>query len=129
MRLRFKNPSRQAASLAVLCRRVYIGIVVGVVENVWSAAGLQGKSLSGWIGPLNCILPVCGAKPLAIMESARRWSMKWVELEGCSRPRHRLPPLGKQLRTCVKLTQFESTYALSAKIDREAARERRFVAE
>jgi len=34
------------------------------------------------IGLLKCIRPVCGAKLLAIMESARRWSIKWVELEG-----------------------------------------------
>jgi hypothetical protein len=31
-------------------------------------------------GLLKCIRPVCGAKLLAIMESARRWSIKCVEL-------------------------------------------------
>jgi hypothetical protein len=34
----------------------------------------------GWFGLLKCIRPVRGAKLLAIMESARRWSIKWVEL-------------------------------------------------
>jgi hypothetical protein len=34
----------------------------------------------GWIGLRKCIRPVCGAGPLAMMESARRWSTKWVEL-------------------------------------------------
>ena len=41
----------------------------------------------GWFGLLKCIRPVCGAKLLAIMESARRWSIKWVELKGFSFPR------------------------------------------
>ena len=35
---------------------------------------------SGWIGLRKCIRPVCGTEPLAMMESARRWSTKWVEL-------------------------------------------------
>ncbi len=35
-----------------------------------------------WIGLLKCIRPVRGAQLLAMMESARRWSIKWVELEG-----------------------------------------------
>src|ERR1035437_8583398 len=35
----------------------------------------------GWFGLLKCIRPVCGAKLLAIMESARRCSIKWVELQ------------------------------------------------
>ena len=34
----------------------------------------------GWIGLRKCIRPVGGAEPLAMMESARRWSTKWVEL-------------------------------------------------
>ena len=33
----------------------------------------------GWFGLLKCIRPVCGAELLAIMESARRWSIKCVE--------------------------------------------------
>lgn len=32
------------------------------------------------LGLRKCIRPVCGAELLAIMESARRWSTKWVEL-------------------------------------------------
>lgn len=35
-----------------------------------------------WSGLLKCIRPVCGAELLAIMESVRRWPVKWVELEG-----------------------------------------------
>jgi hypothetical protein len=50
------------------------------VGNVWSAARLQAKSSSWADGLLKCIRPVCGAKLLAMMESARRWSIKWVEL-------------------------------------------------
>ena len=50
--------------------------------NVWSAAGLQAKFLPWGVGLLKCIRPVCGAELLAIMEFARRWSIKWVELEG-----------------------------------------------
>ncbi len=45
----------------------------------------------GWFGLLKCIRPVCGAKLLAIMESARRWSIKWDELKGFLFPR-RLEP-------------------------------------
>ena len=35
----------------------------------------------GWFGLRKCIRPVCGDKLLAIMESARRWSTKTVELK------------------------------------------------
>lgn len=41
------------------------------------------------LGLRKCIRPVSGAELLAIMESARRWSTKWVELLRFSFP-HRL---------------------------------------
>jgi hypothetical protein len=59
-------------------------------QNLWT----------GWIGLRKCIRPDCGAKPLAMMESARRWSTKWVELGWFLFP-HRLEQ--RQLRPFLSL--------------------------
>jgi hypothetical protein len=92
--LRGSLSARLAGTIAVNVTQVMIsskGLEIGAVIGMPAAAAVPWEMYGPphdckqnpcreWFGLLKCIRPVFGAKLLAIVESARRLSIKWVEL-------------------------------------------------